>query len=295
MANKNRNRSSYASDENWDRGSDRREDDYSQNRENQAGYGNVGYGSEYNRSMRGDYGRQTGNQERYGNISDYGGAYSSDYGPNFTQREKDYDNRRRWDNSSENAYGNQYRQDQWRNTENYNRGNERDWQDWRYRDVNTGSDSDRYRGSRYGGQQNREQQSIYGGDTSNYGNMNQGGYDRGWWDRTRDEVSSWFGDDDAERRRRIDRQQAGTNRGKGPKGYERSPERIREDVCERLSYDDRIDATDIDVKVNGHEVTLDGTVDTREARHRAEDIIETIPGVTHIQNNLRVQRTGSEY
>ena len=85
------------------------------------------------------------------------------------------------------------------------------------------------------------------------------------------------------------------NRGKGPKGYERSSERIREDVCERLTYDNEIDASDIEVKVNGNEVTLDGTVDSRNARHRAEDIIESIPGVTHVQNNLRVQRTGGEY
>jgi osmotically-inducible protein OsmY len=136
---------------------------------------------------------------------------------------------------------------------------------------------------------------MYGGDTSNYGNANQGGYDRGWWDKTRDEVSSWFGDDDADRRRRMDRQSTGMNRGKGPKGYERSPERLREDVCERLSYDDRVDASDIEVKVSGNEVTLDGTVDSRDARHRAEDIIESIPGITHVQNNLRVQRKGGEY
>ena len=289
MTNKNRNRSSYASDENWDRDYNRREDDYSRYRENEGGYGNVGYGSDYSRSMRGDYGRQTSDQGRYTNMGNYGGAYSSDYGPNYSEREKDYDNRRRWDKRSEGTY------DQWKNTGDYNRGHERDWQDWRYRDVNAGSDySSRYGSSGYG-QRNREQESMYGGDTSNYGNANQGGYDRGWWDKTRDEVSSWFGDDDAERRRRMDRLRTGSNRGKGPKGYERSPERIREDVCERLSYDDQVDASDIEVKVNGNEVTLDGTVDSREARHRAEDIIEAIPGVTHVQNNLRVQRTGSEY
>jgi osmotically-inducible protein OsmY len=294
MANKNRNRSSYTSDENWDQNRDRRQDDYSQNRENQGSYGNVGYSNDYNRSMRGDYGRQTGNEEGYGNISNYGGAYSSDYGNNYSNRESDYDNRRRWRNQSENRYGNQNRQDQWRNTENYNRGNERDWQDWKYRDVNAGTDTNRY-GSSYSGQGNRDQESMYGGDTSNYGNANQGGYDRGWWDKTRDEVSSWFGDDDADRRRRMDRQSTGMNRGKGPKGYERSPERLREDVCERLSYDDRVDASDIEVKVSGNEVTLDGTVDSRDARHRAEDIIESIPGITHVQNNLRVQRKGGEY
>jgi hypothetical protein len=33
--------------------------------------------------------------------------------------------------------------------------------------------------------------------------------DRSWWDRTRDEVSSWFGDDEAERRRHEDEMRGG--------------------------------------------------------------------------------------
>jgi len=37
------------------------------------------------------------------------------------------------------------------------------------------------------------------------GRLNEQGMERGWMDRTADEVSSWFGNEDAERRRRIDR------------------------------------------------------------------------------------------
>jgi hypothetical protein len=37
-------------------------------------------------------------------------------------------------------------------------------------------------------------------------------------------------------------------------------------------------------------VTLTGTVPTREQRRRAEDIAESISGVTHVQNNLRVKQ-----
>ena len=41
------------------------------------------------------------------------------------------------------------------------------------------------------------------------------------------------------------------------------------------------------------EVTLSGTVDSREAKRRAEDCAETISGVKHVQNNLRVQDKAS--
>ena len=136
----------------------------------------------------------------------------------------------------------------------------------------------------------------YGGDTRNHGNANQGGYDRDWWDRTRDEVSSWFGDDDAERRRRMDRQENpmekqktwGSHRGKGPKDYQRSEDRIREDVCDRLSDDDRLDASDIQVQVQGTEVILSGNVNNREEKRRAEDLVESISGVRNVENRIRI-------
>jgi BON domain len=80
----------------------------------------------------------------------------------------------------------------------------------------------------------------------------------------------------------------GSYRGRGPKNYQRSDERIREDVCERLTHDEFIDASNIEVDVKGGEIILSGTVDTRGFRHRAEDIAEMVPGVTHVQNNLRV-------
>jgi hypothetical protein len=85
----------------------------------------------------------------------------------------------------------------------------------------------------------------------------------------------------------------GTYSGKGPKGYARSDSRIREDVCDRLTDDPQIDASEIDVKVSNCEVTLAGTVDSREAKHRAEDCAESIPGVRNVQNNLRVQESAT--
>lgn len=84
-----------------------------------------------------------------------------------------------------------------------------------------------------------------------------------------------------------------TYTGKGPKGYSRSDDRIREDVCDRLTDDPQIDASEIDVKVANCEVTLAGTVDSREAKRRAEDCAESISGVRNVQNNIRVQQGGS--
>ena len=77
-------------------------------------------------------------------------------------------------------------------------------------------------------------------------------------------------------------------RGVGPRNYRRSDQRILEDINERLTDDDRIDASDIGVKVEGGEVTLSGTVSDRAARRRAEDIAENVSGVGHVQNDLRV-------
>lgn len=78
--------------------------------------------------------------------------------------------------------------------------------------------------------------------------------------------------------------------GKGPKGYVRSDERIREDVCDRLSDDDELDASEITVNVSGGEVRLEGTVLDRHSKHRAEDVAEAVSGVRDVTNNLRTRK-----
>ncbi|MCZ4094571.1 BON domain-containing protein [Sinorhizobium psoraleae] len=109
---------------------------------------------------------------------------------------------------------------------------------------------------------------------------------RGFVDRARDEVASWFGDEEAERRREMDQ-----HRGKGPKGYTRSDSRIHEDVSDRLSDDGALDASNIEVSVLNGEVQLSGFVDSKWAKRRAEDCADDVSGVTHVQNNIRVQPT----
>jgi osmotically-inducible protein OsmY len=79
------------------------------------------------------------------------------------------------------------------------------------------------------------------------------------------------------------------SRGKPPKGYQRSDDRLRELICERLMEDGRIDASEVEIEVQGGRVTLNGSVDSRMAKYQIEDVIEQF-GVDDVQNNLRVSR-----
>jgi hypothetical protein len=78
--------------------------------------------------------------------------------------------------------------------------------------------------------------------------------------------------------------------GRGPKGWQRSDERIREDINERLTDHPHIDASEIEVQVQSGEVTLTGTVDERHAKRLAEDIAESVSGVREVHNNIRIQQ-----
>jgi osmotically-inducible protein OsmY len=138
-----------------------------------------------------------------------------------------------------------------------------------------------YRPPYYGRDYERERNRTYRGEGL--------AGDRGWFDRASDEVASWFGDDEAERRRRIDKIREAKHRGRGPKGYRRSDERIKEDVNDRLTDHPYLDASDIVVSVKDSEITLSGTVDDRTDKRVAEDIAESVSGVKNVQNNLRVK------
>ena len=106
---------------------------------------------------------------------------------------------------------------------------------------------------------------------------------RGWWDRAADGVLAWFGDDYAARRQRADGGRGGREignrergdglyRGRGPKNYRRPDERIREEINDRLTDNDWLDASDVEVAVVAGEVTLSGSVDSRYSKRLAEDI-----------------------
>jgi osmotically-inducible protein OsmY len=78
--------------------------------------------------------------------------------------------------------------------------------------------------------------------------------------------------------------------GRGPKGYTRSPERILEDVAERLTEDPDVDASEIEVGVDGDVVVLRGKVYDRGQKRAAEDVVETVSGVRDVRNELDVEK-----
>src|SRR6266576_4027807 len=85
----------------------------------------------------------------------------------------------------------------------------------------------------------------------------------------------------------------GPHRGRGPRGYVRSPARIYEDLCDRLTDNPFIDASDIEVTVAGTEVTLTGTVRDTIALRQAQAIAEEVAGVSHVHNRLLIREAGA--
>jgi hypothetical protein len=82
----------------------------------------------------------------------------------------------------------------------------------------------------------------------------------------------------------------GQHSGKGPQGYQRGDDRIREDINDRLTWHGDIDATHITVKVENGEVTLEGNAQDRNQKRLAEDIAESVRGVKEVHNHLRVNK-----
>jgi osmotically-inducible protein OsmY len=137
-----------------------------------------------------------------------------------------------------------------------------------------------YHGGFYAGETGRE--SIYQTEPSGQGDWGQ------WASQERSSDQRTFGS--GEWTQSNDRQE-GIHRGRGPKGYQRSDERIHEEVCERLTDDSFIDASNIDISVQSGVVTLTGTVNSRQEKRRAEDLIENLSGVKDVHNSLRVGDT----
>ncbi len=77
------------------------------------------------------------------------------------------------------------------------------------------------------------------------------------------------------------------HRGHGPKNYTRPDERIREEVCEMLTYHDGVDARDIEVIVDRGEVTLAGSVTSHTMKVVALESVAAIHGVARVNDRLR--------
>lgn len=241
------------------------------------------------------YGRESGLAGEYGGRSRYSPSYGGDY---QTRREYTSGREDDWESPRERRNYPQERDDY--SEREYGRYGRSYGDEGRYRDRSS-SYSPRYNyptGFRSGERYSERGRGNY--ETTPYGRgerdyqYERGDYGfgepRGWWDRASDEVASWFGDEEAERRRRMD-QQREQFRGRGPKGYRRSDERIKEDVNDRLS-EGYLDASDIEVVVQNSEVTLTGTVDRRSDKRKAEAIAESVTGVTNVENRVRVRQSG---
>ncbi|HET8782016.1 MAG TPA: BON domain-containing protein [Pyrinomonadaceae bacterium] len=239
----------------------------------------------------GDYeSRDWGSAEDYSserNRNRYGDEYGSSYGAGYERGEGRY--RDTQSGSGGRSYG-EYRRGGW-SGEGRGYGQERGGYENRGSYERPGGYEGRRAYENRGGYEGR---SGYEGRYEGRGGYGEGeGEERGWWDRFSDTVASWFGDEEAERRRRAER----PYQGRGPKGYRRSDERIKEDINDRLS-EGYLDATEVDVQVSSGEVVLTGTVDSRMDKRRAEYIAENVSGVRNVENRLRAKdryQTGSTY
>ena len=85
----------------------------------------------------------------------------------------------------------------------------------------------------------------------------------------------------------------GLFRGVGPRGYRRGDEQIRTEICECMADDARLDASEIDIRVNGGAVILQGTVPDRFARRLAGELSASVGGVRDVTNELRLAGTAA--
>jgi osmotically-inducible protein OsmY len=283
------------------------------------------YGERRGRYGRGEsegrYGREYPRSGEYGNLSrvgrfkrdegyfgggggaGYGEGYSSSWDPSDTWdvgnwRDASFNEprRRRYSGrmSDESDYGDYgYRSGSSR--ERYTGSSGYGGSTWRGRDIDEGRmyGAGGRVGSAYYGSSYPERERGYMGGREQYGRGEYEGEDRGFLDKASDEIASWFGDEEAERRREMDARRGGQHRGRGPRNYTRSDSRIEEDINDRLTDYPYIDASDIEVEVNGGEVVLTGNVDSRYEKRLAEDIVEDISGVKNVENRIRVESSQS--
>ncbi len=78
----------------------------------------------------------------------------------------------------------------------------------------------------------------------------------------------------------------GPYRGLGPKGYSRSDERIREDICDELTRRSDIDPSRLTVRVENGDVTLEGTVRDLGTRRVVDEVASRCVGVNQVHNQL---------
>jgi hypothetical protein len=189
-------------------------------------------------------------------------------------------------------------EDRWREVGGGRPGAEDERTRW---DVRPRGEDDRSRewtergGAGYRGGDSRSEQVREGGDRGWPGGVrgSEGGagYGRGWFGTAyglyagRPEHEGWRGTERGDRDRMTESQR----RGREPKGYRRSDDRILDDIVERVMISG-IDCGTVEVKVENGEVTLTGEVSHRHEKRRIEEACDDVRGVTDVHNQIRVSR-----
>jgi hypothetical protein len=195
----------------------------------------------------------------------------------YEEEERD-DDERRFRGESERESEDSFRRRDWRDwneRRDFDRPNPRFEQGgsaWRDRFGGRDWEQPRFAGNEPGQRSHGswEQQEAYG---QRPGQLGQGTY-------------GGFGQDRSHGRRQ---ESYGPHVGKGPKGYQRSDDRILEDANHALERHPSIDATEIEVVCQSGELILRGTVETRDEKRLAEQAVEDLAGVKDVRNELRVQ------
>ena len=87
-------------------------------------------------------------------------------------------------------------------------------------------------------------------------------------------------------------QGAGSNRGKGPRSYQRTDDRTLDEINDRLCDNPYLDASDIELGIHEGEVILMGSVATKEDKRLAAEIAENVTGVKNVENRISVKLSG---
>lgn len=253
-------------------------------------YESRGYAARGEQERGGDWGRR-------GEYGGYGG-YGEQEGH---ARERDRD--RGWNDYTGRPWGEAARGD-WGPARDWSArgaGTSRDWDqggrgDWSREWGGAGGTRDQWRarGERVWDEPDRDRDRD-----DNWRNTSGG---RDFFERAWDKAKQWMGIDEDDRERggydrrstrdwaRESAGERGRFWGKGPKGYQRSDDRIRDEIAERFMRNSRVDPSDVEVEVKDCEVTLKGTVDSRESKYIAEELADSVMGVKDVDNQLRVKR-----
>ncbi len=146
-----------------------------------------------------------------------------------------------------------------------------------------------YRGSQSGYEQDYEQLPSGGKGRPGQSFGGPGYQDRGSGGRA-DRGEGWRREPGGTGWREKHEETGKGHRGRGPKNYVRSDERICEEINDLLMESDEVDPSEVEVYVEHGEVILRGTAHSREEKRRMEDIASSVLGVEEVLNHLRIRR-----